>query len=378
MNFDFSPREKALFQKVHDIMRALEQDRNLESPDQNESAALVRNALARLGASGYLNLGLTEDPDGSNETLTLMGAMEALSVVSPSIFLAVEMSSRVFGRIVRSWGRPEQRERLLGPLRGGQILGAVALCEKAMNTENDPLGTTGRMENETVVINGRKTYVVNGPMADWFAVAGLIENQPVFFLVESRTPGLTTGSRLTTLGYEGTLIADVALDECRIPRDRIIGPLNEPDMLPTVRFWENQILIGGSLGLMQSAFERAKAFAHEHHSGGKPIIAYQEVAFKLAEMLTLLQTAQLLAYRTAWTADTDHREAQTLTLCTKVFCTETAERVASAALQIMAGTGFVSGNAAERAYRCAKYGQIAGTSTEIARVQIGDEALGWQ
>jgi alkylation response protein AidB-like acyl-CoA dehydrogenase len=126
---------------------------------------------------------------------------------------------------------------------------------------------------------------------------------------------------------------------------------------------------------MQAAFQAAKTYANEHRTGGKPIIAYQEVAFKLAEMLTLLQTSQLLAYRAAWTADTDAGKAPSLTLCAKVFCTEAAEKVASAALQILAGSGFTSGNVAERAYRCAKYGQIAGTSTEIARVKLGDAAM---
>ena len=93
-------------------------------------------------------------------------------------------------------------------------------------------------------------------------------------------------------------------------------------------------------------------------------------------MLTLYQTAQLYAYRAAWTADDNPKEADGLTLCAKVFCTEAAETVAGKALQILSGEGYQSGSAAEQAYRCAKYGQIAGVSTEIARVKIGDAALG--
>jgi alkylation response protein AidB-like acyl-CoA dehydrogenase len=127
---------------------------------------------------------------------------------------------------------------------------------------------------------------------------------------------------------------------------------------------------------MKTAFESAKAYAKAHRTGGKPIIAFQEIGFKLSEMLTLFQTAQLFAYRTAWAADHNSKEAESLTLCAKVFCTESAEQVAGEALKILGGSGYISGNAAEQAYRCAKYGQIAGTSTEIARVKIGDAALG--
>jgi len=83
-----------------------------------------------------------------------------------------------------------------------------------------------------------------------------------------------------------------------------------------------------------------------------------------------------LAYRTAWMVENEPKEAESQVLCAKVFCTESAEQVASEALKIFGGFGYVSGNIAEQVYRCAKYGQVAGTSTEIARVKIGDSALG--
>ncbi len=376
MNFEFGARETDLFEKIQAAMQALEKERNLETSDQQENEANVREALFRLGDLGFLSLGLRSDPEGFKGTLTLMAAMEAVALVSPSIYLAIEMSTRAFGRVLSTWGDAEQQKRWLTPLIDGQILGSVALSESALNIDNDPLQTTGQREGETIVVSGQKTYVVNGAIADWIAVAGLMEKQPAFFLLESGSPGLKIAPRRSTMGYEGTVISDLTLEKCHIPSQHIIGPFNDEQILDTVRLWENQILLGASLGLMQAAFQAAKTYANEHHTGGKPIIAYQEVAFKLAEMLTLLQTSQLLAYRAAWTADTDPREARSLTWCAKVFCTEAAEKVASSALQILAGAGFTSGNVAERAYRCAKYGQIAGTSTEIARVKIGDAALG--
>jgi alkylation response protein AidB-like acyl-CoA dehydrogenase len=129
---------------------------------------------------------------------------------------------------------------------------------------------------------------------------------------------------------------------------------------------------------MRMALDAARDHAKTHRSGGRPIIAYQEVGFKLAEMLTLHQTAQWLAYRAAWAAEAAPKEAQSLTLCAKIFATEAAERVCGSALQILSSTGYLKGHPAEVAYRAAKYGQIAGTSTEIARVRLGDEAMGWR
>jgi len=139
--------------------------------------------------------------------------------------------------------------------------------------------------------------------------------------------------------------------------------------------WEDQVLTAASLGLMRRSFDAALKYAKAHRSGGKPIIAYQEVGFKLAEMLTLFQTAQLLAYRAAWMSESENREADVLAHSAKVFCAESAEKITSEALQILGGKGYVRGNPVEAGYRDAKYIQIAGTSTEISRMKIGDWVL---
>jgi alkylation response protein AidB-like acyl-CoA dehydrogenase len=147
-------------------------------------------------------------------------------------------------------------------------------------------------------------------------------------------------------------------------------------MLRAVRVWEDQVLTVAGLGLMQRCFDAASSYAKGHVSGGRPIIGFQEVGFKLAEMLTLLQTAQLLAYRAAWMTRTNDREAGVLGHCAKVFATESAEEVASKALQILGGHGLLVGNPVEQGYRDVKYLQIFGNSTEISRMKIGDGVLG--
>ena len=372
MDFDFSFAEQALFIDIQNRMKEYAEGKNLETQDISR----VKDALTILGKTPYLKLGL-DTPKGFGGT-SLMGAMETLATLSPSLYLSIEMSTRLFGSIVATWGNAEQKERWLAPLMKGQFLGAVALSEDSLNVDNDPLKTTGTQDGDFLTITGDKTYVVNGPVADRVAVAGLMNGQLALFIIETGTTGLSAGEPFSTLGYEGTAISRISLNNCRISMDQVIGPFEDLSALGTLRLWENQILLGASLGLMRAAFESARDYAKIHRSGGKPIIAYQEVAFKLSEMLTLLQTSQLFAYRTAWTLETSPKEAESLMWCAKVFCTEAAEKVSGYSLQILAGSGFISGNPAEIAYRCAKYGQIAGTSTEISRVKIGDAALGYR
>ncbi len=254
----------------------------------------------------------------------------------------------------------------------------MALSEDGMNVTNDPFTSEGIDHGSGILLSGKKSYVVNAPWADWFAVVGRMQDQTAIFLVDKNTKGLTIGTPLKTMGYEAAGIAGVQLDACDMAADRIILLSEDTTALAHLRLWENHILIGASLGMMKTAFLSAKDYANSHHTGGKPIIAYQEVAFKLAEMLTLYQTSQLLAYRAAWTADNKPQEKDGLMLCAKVFCAESAEKVASMALQVLSGQGYQHGSQAADAYACAKYTQIAGTSMEIARVMIGDEALGYK
>jgi len=376
MNYEFSDKEFNFFVEIHELINKFTDGKDLDNTDGNASEKNIRQALAILSQTPYLKLG-HENLEDYNGLLTLMGAMEILAAASPSLFLSIEASTRIFGRILSTWGNDSQKEKLLAPLLNGELIGAVGLSEESMNVDNDPLTTTGEINGDTITINGRKQYVINGPIADWIAIAGMVDDQYALFLVEKNTPGLTIGERTSTLGYDGTAISGILLENCAIPVDQIITPKNNKNMLKALRLWENQILLGASLGLMKTAFENAKEYAKQHKTGNKPIIAYQEVGFKLADMLTLLQTSQLFAYRAAWTAEADPKDVDSLTLCAKVFCTESAEQVASYAMKILGGFGYMAGNPVEQAFRCSKYGQIAGTSTEISRVKIGDTALGW-
>ncbi|MBW1701117.1 MAG: acyl-CoA dehydrogenase [Deltaproteobacteria bacterium] len=373
MNFDFDKTEKTLRDKINglfdpDSKAALA---NLENGDIDEVREATLNCSKILGQAGYMALGLDDGKNGASLTAT----QESLAVVSPSLFLSVEVSARVFGRLVAVYGTPDQEEKILLPMKEGLLIGTVAISEGGMNIENDPLDTAGVSSDDGFRVSGSKGHVVNGPIADWIAVAGKVGDEIGFFLIKKDSEGMSIGQRLTTLGYNGVTISAVTLENCHVPSTYIIGPFEGEEQLKTVRRWEDQALTAASLGQIQRSFDTALNYAKNHKSGGKPIIAYQEVGFKLAEMLTLLQTAQLLAYRAAWMADTGDREAAVLAHCAKVFCTESSEKVASYALQILGGQGYISGNPAEEGYRESKYLQIAGTSSEISRMKIADNVL---
>ena len=375
MNYEISEKEFTLNIDLHQRLTQLAKEVDLEQADSKQVRANMEKTLAVLADTPYLKFGLEAVP-GFNGLSSWMYAVEVMADISSSMFLAVEYSTRVFGKILTQWGTPAIKEKMLPPLLAGKLIGALALSEESMNVENAPLTAGGAVNGDTAEISGKKQYVTNAPVADWFAVAGTADGKSAVFLVKAGTPGLTVGPRKNTPGFQGAAIADITLENCAIPADQILMVPDGQNMIQTLRMWENQVLIGAGLGLMKTAFEGAKNHAKTHRSGGKPVIAFQEVGFKLSDMLTLFQTSQLFAFRTAWTTENVPADAESLTLCAKVFCSESAEQVAGEAMRILGGAGYETGNPVERASRCVKFLQIAGTSTEIARVKIGDAALG--
>jgi alkylation response protein AidB-like acyl-CoA dehydrogenase len=378
MNYDFSEKESSLFKDLSERIGSLAASHPIEEGGAPEKEKSIRSLLSLLAETPYLQLGMSQ-VEGMNGRLSLMGAMEVFSAISPSVHLSVEASTRLFGGAVADWGSEKQRERWLFPLMKGDILGALALSETAAGTEDEVLATNGEKQGDDALnVNGAKEFVINAPIADWIAVAGICEGSPALFVLERNTDGLEFSPPLETTGYEGTPIAGLRLLDCRLPMDQVLFPPEGERMTEYLRMREDFILLGASIGLCKAGFETARDFAKSHKSGGKPLIAQQKVGFKLAEMLTLLQTSELLAFRTAWSLDADPAGTRELLFCAKVFCTEAAERIASEAVKIMGGRGCVFGNPADRALRCAKFCQIAGTPIETARIAVGDSALGYR
>jgi len=371
MNFDYPENQETLRSKLKELLDPAEPAASATNAGLGQRGlrtAFLR-AMKKLSEAGYLSPGLRSGKNSEE----LLAVREVLAAMDPSLFLSAEASTRVFGRLVAIYGNENQKSEILPALTEGRLIGALGLTEAGMNLAGNPIQTRGAKQGEGYRVSGTKGHVVNAPVADLIAVAGECDGGPAFFLIPNPADGLVIGERLQTLGYDGAVISPLTLLDCVAPPRCVLGPF--PGLFETVRGWEDEILTAASLGLMQRAFDAATQYAKVHRSGGRPIIAYQEVSFKLAEMLTLYQTARLLAYRAAWMSETENREAAVLARCAKVFCTEAAEKVGSGALQVLGQQGFVRGNPAEATYRDAKHLQVAGTSSEISRIAIGDLLL---
>jgi alkylation response protein AidB-like acyl-CoA dehydrogenase len=368
MDFDMTTRETG----VKEALKALFKDRPgdlgwpLDPADQAYKERIIE-WIRRLVAVGYMDMGVLE----AKNSIALVAAQEELAAFSPALYLTAEISARLVGRIA---SRIEDRG-ILKAIISGEALGTAAFSEANTSYDQNPPSAAAQLLGDSYIIHGSKSWVANAAIADWVACfAGLGERRGIF-LIRGNEKGLSIGPGMKGYGLEGLTFHPVAFNGASsMKQSSLLGEAGD-SIAYTLKLWEDQILTSLSLGLMQRAYDEALGHAKAYHSGGKPIIAYQEVGFKLAEMLTLLQTARLLAYRAAWMDDTNQREAAMLCRCAKVFCAETAEQISSEAMQILGARAIFGSSDAASSHMASGYSKIMGTSVERSRVNIGDGVL---
>lgn len=296
-----------------------------------------------------------------------VAASLALARESLALFLSVE-ATRHLASLVDALGGglpPGEGEAL----SRGERVGAVALAD------DDSAPARLSRSAEGWRLSGRKPFVTNAPMADWIGAFAEVEGGEALCLLSPRDPGVRVGAPLELMGLDGLLVSEVAAEGARLSPARVMGPFEGRAASARYARDADLSLAIAAAGLVRGVLDAANREAHGRRRGGLPLFAHQEVAFRLAEVLALAEAAELLCHRAAWLARSGSPEADALVRCAKVFCTETAERAAGAALQVMGGQGYRKGSAGERAWRDAKGLALAGTTAEVARMAIADALL---
>ncbi|HTP49415.1 MAG TPA: acyl-CoA dehydrogenase [Anaeromyxobacteraceae bacterium] len=339
-----------------------------EAEAERRAADFARTRAAELGRMADLDRAVLRDLLASAERAGAgggsMAARLAWARASLPLFLSVE-ATRHMRDLVHRVGS-EALSRLVREDR----VGAVALAGPA---GAGPAAL--RRAGGGLRLSARKSFVTNGPLADRIAVFAEAEGREVVCLVAPGEEGVEVGRGMDLMGLGGLAVASLTLEDAPVSPDRVLGPL--PDRSASARYLRdaNLTLATGAAGLLRSALSAASRHALARERDGRPLFSRQEVAFRLAEVLSLAEAAELLCHRAAWMADASDPEADTVVRCAKVFCTESAERAASACLQVMGGEGYRRDNPVERAYRDAKGLALSGTTLEVARMEIADALL---
>jgi len=371
MDFDWSGTDNQFKQQVAAIFdtEALADLEDLEKADAPEVRRIVKRFMRVLAPAGYLR------PTGTAEVLHLLAGQEELARSSSSLFMCIEVMARMFGGLLAACPQTAAVSEIVRAVGAGEVIGAVALTEPAVASQDGPVTRIAAWEGDQCIIMGKKDFVTNAPIADWIAVIVHGEQGQTVGLIRQDQQGLIIGPRLETLGYKGLVVSSLEFDGLMVHKDFVFGPFSGTTLLEQLYRTQDLTIAMASVGLMDATIRKTKQYAQSHTREGKPIFAHQEIRFKLAEMLTLYQSSQLIVFRAGWMISSGDPEASVLVKCAKVFASEASEKVAGMALQIMSGHGYIAGNPIERAFRDSKYGALAGTTSERARMQIAEKLL---
>jgi len=334
----------------------------------DEEQQLNAGLLRRLFELGLMGIEIPEEFGGSaGSFFDSVLAVEMLSAVDPAVALVVDVQNTLVASAVLRWGTPEQRRKYL-PRLAADTVGAYALSEAGSGSDAFALQTRAEKRGSDYVLTGRKLWISNAKEAGLFIIFATADANAGYkgitaFLVEKDAPGFSVGRKEDKLGIRASSTCELILEECAIPAAQVLGEPGSGYKIAMETLNGGRIGIGAQmLGLAEGAWGHAVKHAKERKQFGKAIAEFQAMQFQLAEMATDIEAARLMVYNAARLKDGGQDFRKEAAMC-KYFASQMAERVASLAVEVLGGAGFVKESPVEKFYRDAKIGTIyEGTS----------------
>jgi alkylation response protein AidB-like acyl-CoA dehydrogenase len=336
------------------------------------------HGLAQLGCYG---VAVPTEWDGAGlDYLALALILEEIAAGDGATSTVVSVNNCPVCSILMAFGNAAQKERFLKPLARGEMLGAFCLTEPHVGSEAGGLKTTARRDGDHYLIDGVKQFITSGKNGDVAIVMAVTDKAAgkkgiSAFLVPTATPGYTVARVEDKMGQHASDTAQIVFENCRVPAAYRLGDEGMGLKIALSGLEGGRIGIASqSVGMARAAFEAALAYAKERKAFGQPIFEHQAVQFKLAEMATRIEAARQLIWHAASLKDAG-RPCLKEAAMAKLFASEMAEAVCSAAIQVFGGYGYVSDFPVERIYRDVRVTQIYEGTSEVQKILIG-RALG--
>jgi alkylation response protein AidB-like acyl-CoA dehydrogenase len=335
----------------------------------------------KLGELGMMSVFVPEEYGGSGfgyfEYVTVI---QEIARVCGSIGLSLAAHNSLCTGHILAFGNEEQKHKWLPKLATAEWLGAWGLTEANTGSDAMRMGTTAVLDGDHYIVNGSKNWITHGKSSSVAVVMVRTgekgDSKGISALVIERgTPGFNAGKKENKLGMRASETTEMIFDNCRVPKENLLG--NEGEGFKQAM----KILDGGrisiaalSLGIAKGAFDAAVAYAKERHQFGQPIANFQGIAFKLADMATEIEAAELLLMQAA-DLKNKHLPVTKQSAMAKYFASEVAVRTATEAVQIFGGYGYTKDFPVEKYYRDAKLCTIGEGTSEIQKIVISREVL---
>ena len=382
--------------KQHEMVRKLFKDfaENEVKPmaqEVDETEQFPLENVQKMGKLGFLGIPAPKEYGGQGaDILSYIMCVEELSKVCATTGVVVSAHTSLCADPILTYGTEEQKQKYLVPLAKGEKIGAFGLTEPGAGTDAQGVQTKAVLDGDEWVLNGSKCFITNGKYADFYiiiAYTDIVEDRRgrkvkkfSAFIVEKGTPGFTFGTKEKKMGIRGSATYELIFQDCRIPKENILGPRGKGFPIAMHTLDGGRIGIAAqALGIAEGALERTIEYTKERKQFGRAISAQQNTQFQLANMATKVEAAKMLVYKAALKkqefADGKKVSYSVEAAMAKLAAAEVAMEVTTKAVQLFGGYGYIREYDVERMMRDAKITEIYEGTSEVQRMVISGSLL---
>src|SRR6476646_741305 len=349
--------------------------------EMDDACVFRKDLIRQFFEMGLMGIEIAEEYGGQGGTFfQAILAVEELSAVDPSAGVIVDVQNTICNNALLRWATAEQKAKYL-PRLASDMLASYALSEAGSGSDAFGMATRAEDHGDHFLLTGRKLWITNAAEAGFFLLFANARPDAGYkgitaFLIERDFPGFSVGKKEDKLGLRASSTCELILDNCRVPRENVMGEVGNGYRIAIETLNEGRIAIGAQMiGLARAALEHATAYARERKQFGKPIGEFQGVQFELAKMATEVEAARLLVYNAARLRDAG-MPFLTEAAMAKYYSSEIAEKAASKAIEVHGGVGITKDYPVEKLYRDAKIGRIYEGTSNIQLLTIAKKLLG--
>jgi alkylation response protein AidB-like acyl-CoA dehydrogenase len=347
----------------------------------DERGSLDQSLITQFHQLGLMGIEIPEQYGGGGGTFfEAILAVEELSRIDPSVGVLVDVQNTLVNNALIRWGTEAQKQQYL-PKMAAEWVGSYALSEASSGSDAFALQTRAEDKGDHWLLNGQKLWITNGKESGLFIIIATVDPAAGYkgitaFLVEKDFPGFSVGKKEDKLGIRASSTTELILDDCRVPKENLLGEVGKGYKIAIETLNEGRIGIGAQmLGLAQGAWDCAAKYAQERKQFGQPLTHFQAISFQLAQMATEITALRLMVYNVARTKDAGIPFLKEAAM-TKLYSSQVAERVASQAVEIYGGYGFTKDYPVEKFFRDSKIGSIYEGTSNMQLMTIAKLCLG--
>ena len=342
----------------------------------DEEERFPAETVAKMQKFGFMGIPVPKDMGGQGcDSLTYAICVEELSRVCATTGVIVSAHTSLGCDPIKKFGTPEQIKKYLVPMAQGKLLGAFGLTEPNAGTDASGQQTKAVLEGDHYVLNGSKIFITNGGKADIYIIFAMTDKSKGVkgisaFIVEKDFPGFSIGKKELKMGIRGSSTCELIFENCIVPKENLLGQEGKGFTIAMTTLDGGRVGIAAqALGIAQGAFDETVKYVKERKQFGRPISAFQNTQFQLADLKTKIEAARLLVYSAAVAKDTKKRFSTDAAMA-KLFAAEVAMEVTTKCVQLFGGYGYTRDYPVERMMRDAKITEIYEGTSEVQRMVI--------